>query len=249
VRKEKEVLGKISVIIPSYNEERHIEQCIKELTNVLDKSEFSEYEIIVVDDGSNDQTYEILSSKFSNTERIIITTYSPNQGKGFALKHGFKISTGEIVSFLDADMDLHPSHVISLYNYMTKHDYDLIIGSKRHPESVLVYPPLRRLYSNIYYYLIRLLFGLPIKDTQTGVKVFKREVLDFIFPKLLVKKYAFDLELLVVAHMGKYKIGEAPIVLEFKDKFKYNIGLKDIYRIILDTLGIYYRRYLRKTYS
>jgi hypothetical protein len=132
---------------------------------------------------------------------------------------------------------------------MIEHDFDLVIGSKRHPQSVLYYPPLRKLYSNVYYYLIKLLFGLPVKDTQTGVKVFKREVLDFVMPKLLVREFAFDLELLVVAHMGNYRIGESPIVLEFKNKYAYTIGIKAIYKIFVDTMGIFYRRYIKRSYG
>ena len=249
MRKEIKGSKTISIIIPAYNEEKRVDQCVLELKDVLDKSDFPNYEIIVVDDGSHDQTYKILSSKFSNTKNIIITTYSPNQGKGFALKHGFNISTGNIVSFLDADLDLHPSHILSLYSYMIEHNFDLVIGSKRHPQSVLNYPPLRKLYSNIYYYLIKLLFGLPVKDTQTGVKVFKREVLDYVMPKLLVRQFAFDLELLVVAHMGSYRIGEAPIMLEFKNKYAYTIGIKAVYKIFIDTMGIFYRRYVKGSYG
>jgi len=240
---------KLSVIIPVYNEEEQIEKCVFELQKVLDNSKLSSYEIVIVDDGSHDQTYKILSSKFSGNKNIIVSSYSPNQGKGFALKHGFNLSTGDIVSFLDADLDLHPSHVLSLYSYMIEHDFDLVIGSKRHPQSVLNYPPLRKLYSNVYYYLIKLLFGLPVKDTQTGVKVFKREVLDFVMPKLLVRQFAFDLELLVVAHMGRYRIGEAPIVLEFKNKYAYTIGIKAIYKIFIDTMAIFYRRYIKRSYG
>jgi hypothetical protein len=92
------------------------------------------------------------------------------------------------------------------------------------------------------------LFGLPVKDTQTGVKVFKREVLEFVLPKIVVKRYAFDLELLVLAHMGRYKIGEAPIVLEFRNKYIYTIGIKSIFKIITDTLGVFFRLYIKRSY-
>jgi glycosyltransferase involved in cell wall biosynthesis len=246
---EEIVKPQLSVIIPAYNEEEQIEQCIFELQKVLDSSKLSNYEIIVVDDGSHDDTYNVLASRFSDNQKIKIASYSPNQGKGYAIKYGFNLSNGEIISFLDADLDLHPSHVLSLYSYMIEHDFDLVIGSKRHPQSVLFYPPLRKIYSNVYYYLIRLFFSLPIKDTQTGVKVFKREVLEYVLPRIVIKQYAFDLELLVVAHMGNYKIGEAPIVLKFMDKYVYTIGIKSICRIIIDTLGIFYRRYIKGSYG
>ena len=246
-----EEIGKpqLSVIIPAYNEEEQIEQCILELRKILDSSKLSNYEIIVVDDGSHDDTYNVLATKFSDNQKVKIASYSPNQGKGYAIKYGFNLSNGDIISFLDADLDLHPSHVLSLYSYMIEHDFDLVIGSKRHPQSVLYYPQLRKLYSNVYYYFIRLFFNLPIKDTQTGVKVFKRDVLEYVLPKIVVKQYAFDLELLVVAHMGNFKIGEAPIVLEFKDKYMYTIGMKAIYKVIIDTMGVFYRRYIKGSYG
>jgi glycosyltransferase involved in cell wall biosynthesis len=246
---EGKIKQKLSVIIPAYNEEKLIEHCIIELKKIFKSSKIKNYEIIVVDDGSHDQTYDVLHTKFSNDNNINIVSYPLNQGKGYAIQQGFAISSGNIVAFIDADLDLHPSHILSLYSFMLENNYDMVIGSKRHPQSILVYPPLRKLYSNIYYYFIRMLFGLPVKDTQTGVKVFKREVLEFVLPKIVVKRYAFDLELLVLAHMGKYKIGEAPIVLEFRNKFSYTIGIKSIYKIIIDTLGVFFRLYIKRSYS
>ena len=131
---------------------------------------------------------------------------------------------------------------------MNKNGMDVVIGSKRHPESKLKYPWHRKIISNVYFFLIKIMFGLPLKDTQTGIKLFKYEVLKKIFPKVLIKRYAFDLELLVNAHHLGYKIAEAPITLNYQ-RFLGRIGLRAIYHTGLDTLAIFYRMYILKYYN
>jgi hypothetical protein len=102
--------------------------------------------------------------------------------------------------------------------------------------------------SEVYYLLTRLFFRLPVRDTQTGIKLFRREVLDEVFPRLLVKQYAFDLELLVNARRRNYKIVEAPVRLDFQGKFG-RIGLRDIWNMLVDTAAIFYRLHILKYYD
>ena len=97
---------------------------------------------------------------------------------------------------------------------------DVVIGSKFHPESRVEYPRLRRIYSFFYYMLVRTLFGLPVRDTQTGIKLFKREVLERVLPRVLVKRFAFDLELLANAHHFGYRIVEAPVEVNFTPRLQ-----------------------------
>lgn len=204
---------KISVILPAFNEGASISSCLSETARALANVE---HEIIVVDDGSTDDTLAQARRAALDDSCVRIVTYHPNKGKGHALKQGFQHATGDLVAFLDADRDLPPRQLLVLWQVMEDASADVVIGSKLHPESRLHYPRLRRFVTLGYYGLVRFLFGLPIHDTQTGIKLFRRQVLAQVFPHLEIEGFAFDLELLVGAHLFGYSIAEAPIVLEFQ---------------------------------
>jgi glycosyltransferase involved in cell wall biosynthesis len=239
--------GKISVIVPAYNEGSHIYDSLSETIETLDKLA-RDYEIVVVDDGSTDNTHAEAARASVNLDHIKIVRHEPNHGKGEALRYGFRFVSGDLVAFLDADLDLHPHQLQTLYEYLQDNDADVVIGSKRHPRSIVDYPPNRRLMSNIYYILVKTLFGLPVRDTQTGIKMFKIEVLKRVFPRIVVKRYAFDLEMLVNAHRLGYKIIEAPITLDFRRDFG-RIKYRDARDIWIDTMAIFYRTYILRYYD
>ncbi len=236
---------KLSILMPMYNEE------IYAAANILETDEYFKnlnisYEIIVVDDGSVDLTYnKVISVK---KEHIRIYKLSINQGKGQALKEAFKQSSGDLIMFLDGDLDIKPEQFQILFEIMKKENADVVIGSKRHPQSILHYPLKRKILSIGYFFIVKILFGLPIHDTQTGIKIFKREVLEKIFHKVLIKRYAFDLELLILAHHYGFKIAESPVVVDYKGKFGH-ITLKTIFQIFWDTMAIFYRLYILKYYD
>lgn len=244
----KDLNGKVSIVIPAYNETTHIVSSIEETMRTFD--DFGcEYEIVIIDDGSQDDTYQKIKELASNhADRIIIRRNRLNYGKGKALKQGFRAATGNFVIFLDADMDLHPGQIQTFFDILRLDEADVVIGSKRHPNSQLNYPWHRKVVSSVYFFLIKLMFGLPINDTQTGLKLFKYEVLEKIFPKTLIKEFAYDLEILVNAHHLGYKVAEAPIVLNSQRKW-HRIGLKAIYKTWWDTMAIFYRMYILKYYN
>lgn len=240
--------GKLSVVMPAYNESEYIERNVIETVEILNRLGYI-FEVIVVDDGSNDNTYmEALKSRARHPETIRVVRYDCNQGKGNALMCGTAHATGDYVVFLDADMDLHPGQLPVLFEILNATGADIVIGSKRHPLSNVNYPGLRRLYSAVYYAMVHIMFALPVRDTQTGLKIFKTEVLHRVFPKLLVKRFAFDLEMLTNAHRLGYTIAEAPVTLHFRRDFG-RIHFGDVYRIFLDTLAIFYRMHLLKYYD
>ncbi len=243
----KEFKGKLSILIPAHNEGAHIYGNIREIQRVFDEIN-CRYELIIIDDGSKDETYENALKATKGYANIIVRRMRQNRGKGRALKYGFRFAKGDLVAFLDADLDLHPEQIQNLFKIMNKNGADVVIGSKRHPESKLKYPWHRKIISNVYFFLIKIMFGLPIRDTQTGIKLFKYEVLKKIFPKVLSKRYAFDLELLINAHHLGYKIIEAPITLNYQ-RFIGRIGLKAIYYTWWDTMAIFYRMYILKYYD
>ena len=236
--------NKISIIMPAYNEEAHISASLAETIRTFDNFKLN-YEIIVVDDGSTDKTYE-LAKAFGEKHsggKVIVQRNRANYGKGRALQKGFRFAKGEYVIFLDADMDLHPGQIDTFFDIMRLTDSDLVIGSKRHPNSQLFYPWERRIMSAVYFFIIKLMFGLPINDTQTGLKLFKHKVLKDVFREFISREFAFDLELLVNANRLGYKIAEAPVSLQSQRLYS-RIGLGTVYKMCLHTIAIY-MRYVR----
>lgn len=239
---------KISILIPAFNEEDNILNTINETIKVLETIN-NNYEIIIIDDGSSDNTYDIVSENILNFKhKVRIERYVPNMGKGYAVKYGANFIKGRYVLFLDADLDLHPDQIINFLRLMNDGEADVISGSKMHKNSVLDYPKIRKFYSLLYYILIKILFGLPVKDTQTGIKLFKVEAFKKAISKIVIKRYAFDLELLVVLHKAGYKIKECPVILKSTRKYG-RVGLKDAFNIFNDTLAIFYRLYIKKYYK
>jgi len=240
--------GKISVVIPAYNEARDIVSNLRETVTTLSDAGY-DFEVIVVDDGSLDGTYlEAAKLLSSHPELIRVVHYTENQGKGNAIMCGAWFARGDYVVFLDADMDLHPVQLPTLIELMETQEADVVIGSKRHRLSKVNYPWHRRIYSAVYYTWIRMMFGLPVKDTQTGLKVFKRRVIEDVFPRILVKRFAFDIEVLANAHRLGYKVVDAPVTIIFRRAFG-RLRYRDVYAIIVDTLAIFYRMHILHYYD
>ncbi len=240
--------GKVSIIMPAFNESEHIAGNLREVVQTFNALH-ADFEIILVDDGSPDRTYlNALSVLTEHPEKVRVVRYDTNHGKGNALITGAACARGEFVVFLDADMDLHPSQLSVFFRIMEDRNVDAVIGSKHHADSEVAYPLLRRCYSLGYYALIRVLFGLPLRDTQTGLKLFRRSLLADVFPRVLAKRFAFDIELLAVAHHLKYKIADAPVRLDFQRKLN-RIAIKDVWTLFLDTMAIFYRLRIRHYYD
>jgi glycosyltransferase involved in cell wall biosynthesis len=236
---------RLSVIVPAYREARHIRENLSRLVAELDTLSTT-YEVIVVSDGNTDRTAREAERVVSPHIKVI--EYNRNMGKGYALRCGVSHSSGELVTFIDADMELDPRYIKGFVAVMESFDCDGVIGSKRHPMSNVRYPILRRFQSVVYQLLIRLLFHLKVRDTQTGLKLFRRQLLVESVPLLAIKRFAFDLELLVVARMlGYRKIMEAPVDLEYK--FDSTVDAKSAWRILWDTAAIFYRLRLRRYYQ
>jgi glycosyltransferase involved in cell wall biosynthesis len=243
----KNIQEKVSVIMPCYNEAERIVRNIEETIRTFEEFHCP-YEIIVIDDGSTDDTYrEVLKLK-ECYKNITLNKNWENYGKGRAIKKGCRIADGDYIVFLDADMDLHPGQLQTLMDIMRLNNADCVIGSKMHPNSVVKYSWQRRLVSRVYFTLIKLLFGLPIHDTQTGLKIFKKEVIRKVLPRILVKQFAFDLEILANAHRLGFKIAEAPVVLNSQRRYG-RIGMKAIYQTTWDTLAVFYRMFILKYYD
>ncbi len=240
-------MSMISVILPAWNEAARIGATIARTRAHLE-TWAERFEIVVVDDGSSDGTAEAAEAARAAAPELRILRLFSNRGKGEALRQGFAASRGERVVFLDADMDLPPEQLGALAAFMEREDADVVIGSKWHPRSQVDYPWHRRLVSLVYFTLTRILFGLPVRDTQTGIKLFRREALARAMPRLLVKAYASDLELLVVVHHFGGRIVEAPVVIERTGKYP-RIAAGAIFRAGWDTLAVFYRLHVLGYYD
>lgn len=231
----------LSLIIPVYKQEKTIVANVRQIARVLNQIRYR-YEIIIVVDGILDSSLKkIKESKIPHVKTI---GYIKNQGKAHAIRLGMKKAHGDYVMFIDAGQEIDPNGISMLIEHMEWYQADIIVGSKRHPASYVQYPPMRLILSYGYYYLVKLLFHIGIRDTQAGIKMFNKKTLEDILPTLCEREFAGDLEILVAADsMGHKRIFEAPIKLD------YNLGsltsaatLKAIKGIFIDTLAIFYRK-------
>lgn len=243
----------ISFIIPVYNKAGVLFKTLSSLIRHLKKSAVLDYEIIVVNDGSTDNSFAeaVRFKKFNGeTEKIKIFHYSKNIGKGFALRFGFAKSSGDPIVFLDGDMDIDTKQVVKALNQFKVKRPDMLIGSKYHPRSRIFYPFNRYLYSLVLRTAIRFLFNLNVTDTQVGLKVFQRRVLKTVFPRLIIKRFAVDLELLVVAHLlGFSKIVELPVIIKHTSANKSTIDIWAVKNFCQDILAIFFRKNILRYYA
>lgn len=236
----------LSLVTPVHNGAHFIEDSVNAMLKALEQLG-RPFELIVVCDGSTDGTAERAAA--TRDPRVRVLRYDENQGKGVAVTCGLAHARGRLVGWLDADLDIAPELIVrGARRFDEQPEVDAVIGSKRHPESAVRYPLIRRVYSWGYQMLVRALFRVNVRDTQVGAKVFRREMLDTVVPLLLIKRYAYDLELLAVgAEFGFDRIEEMPIRLNYRFSGS-GIGNQAVRRMFVDTLAIAYRIHVRHWY-
>lgn len=232
----------VSIIVPVFNQEKQISKALDRIRRVLEEA-FGDYEMVVVDDGSTDGTYEVLQRESKSYSKLKIISYKPNRGKGFAVKKGVLESKGSIVLFTDGDLDITPNRIKEYVDQLST--CDLVIASKRHPASRVKAPISRRILSRVFNLFVRVITGIKIKDTQAGMKAGEGEVMRKIFTTMLVKRYAFDVELLVIANLMALNVAEMPLELTIDRRFR----TREIIRMLIDVLAISYRVRVRKWYQ
>ena len=164
----------LSLIVPAYRQEGTIQEDLSRISKALERIRCN-YEMIVIVDGKVDKTFEL--AKKLESPKINVFGYEKNHGKGYAIRYGIARAHGDLIAFLDAGMDINPNGISMLIEHMIWYNADIVVGSKRHPASKVSYPLKRRLYSMVYQIFVYFLFGLKIRDTQVGLKLFKRKVL------------------------------------------------------------------------
>jgi glycosyltransferase involved in cell wall biosynthesis len=228
----------LSVVMPLYNEGARITPNVEQTLSALRM--LGPFEIILVNDGSSDNSGEEIATLAEKYAGEIIPLHLSRSGKGEALRQGAKAACGDYVVFLDADLDLPPEQILFFVAIQRVKKADAVIGSKMHPDSTVDYPLIRRVYSLGYFWLVRMLFGLPVRDTQTGLKLVRRDLLLAALEKTESRGFTLDLELLVrLVQLGAVMV-EAPVVVQHSMKFG-GIGLPVVWQIFRDTWHVWRR--------
>lgn len=202
----------ISIIVPVYNEEGRIQGTLISLRETLEALE-SDYEIIVVNDGSRDNTLAVIKE----IPGIRVVSYPQNRGKGYALRQGIESSRGEYVGFLDGDGEISPHFLGAFFQEITQGQADVVVGKKTN----LKRNPLRKVYSLGFKVIAWLLFDLKV-ETQTGIKLFNHRIRNL---NLLNDGFIFDLELLIACNDVNMKVVELPVQLtENSKENRFRIG-------------------------
>jgi glycosyltransferase involved in cell wall biosynthesis len=243
-------MEKFSLIIPVYRQEKTIRKDIEDVIHVLDTSGV-DFEIIPVIDGRLDRSFE--EAKKIKDKRVHVVGYQTNHGKGYAVRYGFSHARGDVIGFKDAGPDLKPGALPLMLAQFVFQKADIVIGSKRHPDSKVEYPVSRKILSWVYQKFTKILFGLEVRDTQVGMKIYKRKILEEVLPRLLVKEFAFDIEILAVAYrLGYRKICEAPVEINLfsgKSSIVWANMMKVVLNMLKDTLAVFYRLRILRYYD
>ncbi len=229
----------LTVIMPAYNEGMHIHDNLLKASEII-SGFVRNYRIIAVDDGSSDNTLSEIISASEADSKISYISYKPNQGKGKAITNGVLYANSDYVAFLDSDLELNPAMLKGFLKTMKEKNADIVIGSKLHKDSKLEYPLSRRIMSIGYYVVLKIMFRLDIKDTQTGIKLFRTRVIKTLTENMITDGYAYDIEILAKANKAGCRILEMPIELKFKRerKEKSRISFKTSFKVFKDTLKI-----------
>lgn len=220
----------ISIVVPAYNEEEHIQDMITALLSLGD------IEIIITEDGSTDNTKEIIREFSKRYDNVIVSSKQNRSGKGGAIKRGLEIANGDILGYIDADMATHPNELLKLKEEIDSGAH-VAIGSRNLPDSNIAkkQPFYRILLGKMYRNLVHLLIKVDLYDLQCGCKLFKRVVWENVDVKC--DGFAFDTELIAKANIKGYKISEVPITWKNKEDSKVN-PIKDTVHMFRTVLRV-----------
>ncbi|MBB5063834.1 dolichyl-phosphate beta-glucosyltransferase [Granulicella mallensis] len=201
----------LSIIIPAFNEHARIEGTLERVMSCVQKLGW-DAEVLVVDDGSTDETVAIVQHWMETHSRLHLVKNPGNRGKGYSVRNGLLQAAGDIVMFTDADLSSPIEEAERLFAALDA-GADVAIGSRwLDKQKQTVHQPLyRRFFGRCFNAVTRLAIGLPFKDTQCGFKAFKREAAQTIFRLQTIERWGFDPEILFIAQRLKYRISEVPV--------------------------------------
>jgi glycosyltransferase involved in cell wall biosynthesis len=206
-------LQSLSIIIPAYNEERRLPVTLETVCSYLEGKQFGFVEIVVVDDGSEDGTVGIVEAAASKDGRIRLLKNPGNRGKGYAVRHGMQEARGEWVLFSDADLSAPIEELDKLEAAVEREAADGAIGSRALDRRLVGkrQSALREFSGRVFNLSMRLVTGLPYRDTQCGFKVFRRDVAKALAGRQQSDGFGFDVEILYIAKKLGYRVLEVPV--------------------------------------
>jgi glycosyltransferase involved in cell wall biosynthesis len=224
---ELESKPQVSVVVPAYNEAGRIEPTLKDLLFTLDLRAIEGYEMLVVMDGCSDGTPVTVTEAMNNHSNSVALVFPNRLGKGGAIIEALKQAKGDLIAFIDADGSV-PSWELCRLLELTR-DYDLVVGSRYQKGSVLLRgrPLTRVVLSRSFNVLTKLIFWRlsSIRDTQCGLKVFRRSLINSIGKDLLITDFTFDVNLIYSALRAGFKVKEVGITWAEKEGSKVSSGL------------------------
>jgi len=227
----------VSILMPAYQLESEIAANVKRVAGVV--ADWPNVEIVIIDDGSTDDTRSEAERAVADHESVTLISYPVNRGKGGALKEGFARSHGDTIVFLDSDLDLPPEQLPQFLEEFGRLGVDALVGAKRSAMMPGRYPALRRILSLSFVAVNRALFRLPIRETQTGLKAFRRSSLENTLPSLTTLGYAFDLELLVRIRKAGGSMAETPV--DLAEGSSRGLAIGTLWEMGWDTIKIWLR--------
>ncbi|HSU73055.1 MAG TPA: glycosyltransferase [Candidatus Binatia bacterium] len=224
----------LSVIVPSYNEAKTLQRTLPELYAYLRTLPWS-FEIIVGNDGSTDNTGEVVRVFSKGRKNIRLVSYAKNRGKGGILTECFKRAKGDWQLFIDADLSIEKRLIPALIAAL--HQGDIAIASKHAPGARVAYPLVRKITSNGFQVLTRWLFHVPLRDFQCGLKGFRKDVMRDLLPSIHNQRFLWDTELLIKAYRKHYKIVEIPAIVHPAQRSSVHI-VRDTWRMFRGLLAL-----------
>jgi dolichyl-phosphate beta-glucosyltransferase len=226
----------LSIVVPAYNEETRFQYKLPHVQEYLNRN-FNSYEIIYVDDGSTDGTFQALTAFAKTFPQMRVLRLEKNQGKGKAVRTGIENASGQIILFSDADFSTPIEDIQDLLTYIKK-GFDIAIGSRGVTGSKIEIrqPLLRELTGKVGNAIVQTLLLLPFQDTQCGFKMFRADAIKTILPVLTIDGFAFDMEILAVAVARGFKIAEVPVV--WRNVLESKVHLHHTIHVFWDLLKI-----------
>ena len=199
----------LSLILACYNEEKLLRESVARITSVLDDSVFS-YELIFVDDKSQDKTREIIEALVKKNKNFQAVYHGVNQGRGRTVRDGIAIARGKVVGFIDIDLEVSPVYIPSFVRMIVGGKADVVTGLRVYREGLTSLH--RAILSRGYSWLVRTVLGIPLKDTETGYKFFNRKKILPILKKTKNNGWFWDTEVMTYAHYTGLSIKEVPVL-------------------------------------
>lgn len=222
-----------SIIVPLYNEEKRASKFLDNLLDFCQKN-LKDYEIIFVNDGSTDNTLELVKGLKRGYSNVRIISYKKNKGKGGAVREGVLNAEGDKIIFIDADGSIAPDEMPNMIKRLD--DYDVVCGSRVEKESKVKQPFLRKITGIGFNLYVLLLFHTGIRDNLCGFKGFKREIAINLFKNLIDRRWVFDVELFYKIKKKRYRLHMLPIKWVHKKGTK--ISFLDPIRMIAELIKL-----------